>query len=205
MPTHSLSFIRTATAAASTTAMAIAISSCQPLKTIHSGERHVIGAVSSRVDPPREHEEAVGQIRLQASPQWCITHGVPASAGDPLYVEPCIRGDSSQVWVSTRTGGNFGQSYVYGTHLAIGQKGALDVARLVDNSGSDPDSVFLLHFNQAGNAWYVDIATKGPKVLTAPSKLVRGVRVYKLSWQLFDDTIPTTREWLFSPWKTVSN
>lgn len=155
-------------------------------------------------------EEAGGPIKLASDDRFCVTwikergSTVPV-LGDPVLLEPCVPKSANQYWSAVRTEGGIGLIQIPGTQYAIGWKGALDAARLVDDSGNDPAVTFVTNFIPTPDAYEVEMHTNGFSYLAVRDLPRAGVSIYPLIWAKFRDTDKFHMEWFFVPWERVSS
>lgn len=194
--------IPTALAAAfiAATAITATAAAAAPAPTTPTPLAHSITAVTKH--PVPGEEEALGTIRLKARPMWCVTFPLHVRANDPLLMEPCSRHDPHQVWEMLRFHA-LGQIYIPGTNLAIGYRGALDVARVVDNSGHDPQARWIVNFSPVSGGELIGVR-KGPqKWLTAPPRLRVGIKIYVLNWSVSARGLAQSQTWILPPWHRI--
>jgi hypothetical protein len=184
-------------------------SACAPAALVAAGHAaHPSAGGVARYDNEPAAEEASGPIRLAASTGWCITWirergSIKPVLGDPVLLEPCLPGEVTQHWSAVRTEGGFGVIQIPGTQLAIGWKGRLGTARLVDDSANDPSVTFVVNFLPTSDAWEVELNHNGFNYLGTSDLPRPGIKIYRLDWQKYRDTTKFKIEWLLEPWRPI--
>lgn len=149
-------------------------------------------------------EQADGTIRPAINPHWCLTWPLHVQKNDPVLIEPCLKGAPDQFWTARRIYA-FGRIFIPHTNLSVGQRGILRTARLVDDSGDDPSANFILNFSSVSHGMLIGVNFHGQKWLTAPARLRRGIKVYRISWQPGPGTAAIQQQWLFPAWYQVKH
>ena len=199
--------------AAVTAASAAACQQKASTRIIHNGGHAVTLNASSHItkyDDEPVVEEAGGPIKLASNSKFCLTwikergSTVPV-LGDPVLMEPCVPKAANQFWSSVRTEGGIGLIQIPGTQYAIGWKGRLNTARLVDDSGSDPAATFVVNFIPTPDAYEVELNHNGFNYLAARDLPRAGVSIYPVIWAKARDTDKFHMEWFFVPFERVTS
>ena len=169
----------------------LALTGCQG--SILSAAAHRSGG-----ENPGQGWEAQGQVKIHNHDDWCLTASQSPVAYDPVYVAPCVENDARQVWHLARVN-SAGQITLSAYALSVGQRGALDTARLVNVHTSNPrteQSIVTFTEVQGGEWWTIGLPQfRGGTLLTAPVRLNKRSYVYPLAWKSPQAPSQSNQDW----------